>query len=510
MAQERVLKLGICGFPYGGVGASSSEHPDIRHWMWKAMRFAAKDARISEEVWIKDFSDTPITMTRNRAVVEAREAGVDVLVMVDSDMKPDSELGYDPEAKPWFPTSFDFIYKHWDKGPAVVCAPYCGPPPNECVYVFHWATTETDGQNATYKMEMYSRETAATMSGIQPCAAQPTGLIMFDMRAFDLTDPKKLGTGNGWFYYEWNDEYASEKASTEDVTATRDISMHGLLELGYSPIYCNWDSWAGHWKPKCVRKPRVIFADQIGEKYRRAAIRNAQSTKRREYVNFTAEETPERKFTFNTDETHVDNEPEHLGKSEYKIERVGGMYTPAVDLAAIEQIAKDVGSECKYRPLFLEVGSWVGESALALNRGCPEAQITCIDTWEGTDNDVTSIHVKRHGGDAVLEAFKKNTADKPIDFVQAESVSLAKSWAPRATPRDLVFIDANHSYEAVKADIEAWLPVVKPGGVMAFHDYRTSTFPGVTKAIHEAFGEENVNWDGRAAVCWVRKRAETT
>lgn len=37
---------------------------------------------------------------------------------------------------------------------------------------------------------------------------------------------------------------------------------------------------------------------------------------------------------------------------------------------------------------------------------------------------------------------------------------------------DMVFIDGDHSYEAVKRDIHAWVPNVKEGGIIALHDYR--------------------------------------
>jgi len=289
--QERQLTLGVVCFPYGGSGGTSAEVPCLRQWQSRVVLQAMADKRISPNVWLKDFSDTPITMTRNRAVKEARAAGVDVLIMVDSDMKPDCEKG-SPE---FFPTSFDFLHKHYDKGPSVICAPYCGPPPDECVYVFRWHQHGNNKNDLYWKLEMYGREEAALMKGIQSCAAQPTGLIMFDMRAFDLTDPQKtydalLKKGKsvgeaqrlaqGWFYYEWGDVHASEKASTEDVTATRDISMAGILELGYSPIYCNWDCWAGHWKPKCVTKPQIIYADQVNEKYREAVMRSVNMGER--------------------------------------------------------------------------------------------------------------------------------------------------------------------------------------------------------------------------------------
>ena len=38
---------------------------------------------------------------------------------------------------------------------------------------------------------------------------------------------------------------------------------------------------------------------------------------------------------------------------------------------------------------------------------------------------------------------------------------------------DFCYIDADHRYEAVKRDIEMWLPKVKHGGVICGHDYVT-------------------------------------
>jgi hypothetical protein len=51
---------------------------------------------------------------------------------------------------------------------------------------------------------------------------------------------------------------------------------------------------------------------------------------------------------------------------------------------------------------------------------------------------------------------------------------------------DFVFVDAAHSYEAVKADIAVWQPKVRTGGWFGGHDYHPS-HPGVVKAVDEAF-----------------------
>lgn len=261
------FNVGFCTFSYGGNGGISSEVPDIREWMTPLVADLSRDERVGlVRIW--NLADTPITMTRNRAVLMAREYEIDVLVMVDSDMKPDLYAG-DDDAKPFFHSSFEFLVNHYSKGPCVIGAPYCGPPPHECVYVFEWRNMRTQNANPDFQLKMYERSTACKMSGIQPCAALPTGLIMYDMRAFDLTEPQ-TDADKPWFYYEFSSKYQTEKASTEDVTMTRDLSLVGTEKLGYNPVYCNWDAWAGHWKPICVGKPQFIEAKDISAKLKQS------------------------------------------------------------------------------------------------------------------------------------------------------------------------------------------------------------------------------------------------
>lgn len=509
--QQRQLRLGIVGFPYSGSGGGNAETSDIRNWMLPTILKAKADPRIEPDIWHQDYNDTPITMMRNRAVVEARRAGVDVLIMVDADMRPDCELGYDPEALPFFETSFDFIYSRWDKGPHVVCAPYCGPPPEENVYVFYWRTSESFGQNVAASIEMYSREHAATMRGIQPCAAQPTGLIMWDMRAFDLTDPKPhyddliakglshqeaVDSTKGWFYYESGDIYHATKDSTEDVTATRDISLVGLTRLGYSPIYCNWDAWAGHHKAKVVRKPRVVFADSINQKYQHAVLAAQKQRVRQTHIELDLPKPVK---------PVIDQTPRGMKPD---IVRIGDMHTPKADLEALRDIAAMVSQETPDdRPMIVEVGSWVGESALAIAEGAPNAVIDCVDTWEGSPSDRTSELAKDNSTKLLIAAFDKNTEGKSIYRYRGESVDMASEWS-RVKPH-YIHIDAEHTYDAVMADIKAWWPHLRDGGVMSFHDHMAAGFPDVAAAVQDCFGK-NVTHIPGTTVAWVRKNDETT
>ena len=95
---------------------------------------------------------------------------------------------------------------------------------------------------------------------------------------------------------------------------------------------------------------------------------------------------------------------------------------------------------------------------------------------------------------ADLEALLDEDVDwaiyGPIDLSNAISTTMTfyirgQSEGTPANPIDFVFIDGDHSYDACRADIEAWTPFVKPGGVIAFHDFG-SRADGVTRAIFEA------------------------
>lgn len=292
------LTAALVSFPYGGNGGAAKTHPATSQWIRKCLIEGMHDSRISEivECLPTKYCDTPITMTRNAAIYDALNNGIDVLIMVDSDMWPDCE----PDGKSFFATSFDFLYHHYEKGPCVIGAPYCGPPPNECVYVFRWTDLESRHPNCRGRLEMYSRDHASQLTGITNCGALPTGVTMFDTRVFRLTEPKrcndadvikqlkageitddealKLLRQHSWCYYQYTDSFERHKSSTEDVTLTRDLSMAGLRILGYNPLYCNWDAWAGHSKEKIVRKPEHWDVKDISAQMRKTIVNGLSHT----------------------------------------------------------------------------------------------------------------------------------------------------------------------------------------------------------------------------------------
>lgn len=277
-------KIMVAQFPYDGTA-----HTDATDWVAQTIVQMHDDPRLRGGVMRWKLADTPITMSRNRCLAAAQEAGVDYVLMVDSDMKPDLDV---PGAKPFWPTAWEFMQSH--AGPCVIAAPYCGKPPHENVFIFRWENLQSDNPNADFQLKMYSRHEGARATGIERVAALPTGLMLIDMRAVNkllASKPKpeavleaykagripadvaiaKIKQEEAAFYYEWTDNRQTHKASTEDVTFSRDLSMLNI------PLYVTWDCWAGHHKDKVVSKPSLIDGGDVQEQFLEAARREIRT-----------------------------------------------------------------------------------------------------------------------------------------------------------------------------------------------------------------------------------------
>ena len=123
----------------------------------------------------------------------------------------------------------------------------------------------------------------------------------------------------------------------------------------------------------------------------------------------------------------------------------------------------------------VEIGSWKGRSTHAILSGC-KGKVTAIDTFKGSPGEEAHKGVKN-----LYKDFMKNVGHfKHLKVIKSDSLKAAKKFKGKA---DMVFIDGGHTYESVKADIEAWLP--KTTKLICGHDFQWS---GVQKAVTEKFG----------------------
>jgi predicted O-methyltransferase YrrM len=156
------------------------------------------------------------------------------------------------------------------------------------------------------------------------------------------------------------------------------------------------------------------------------------------------------------------------------------------------QLASDLPANAQV----VEVGSWMGASTCFIAGGLKgsSAKIFAVDNFQGLstcgeDAAWYNRHFRELGANSTLDIFRKNFADlgfsSRAEPIVSDSLAAAQTLESKRGTIDFIFIDGDHSYDACKADIQAWAPFVKRGGVIAFHDFG-SRADGVTRAIFEA------------------------
>lgn len=134
----------------------------------------------------------------------------------------------------------------------------------------------------------------------------------------------------------------------------------------------------------------------------------------------------------------------------------------------------------------VEIGCLRGRSAYALLTACP-GDVYCIDPWDDDDRNSLPAFVEACGHFKNLHALQWRS---PAAAVLFDSV-------------EMTFIDGDHDYEAVLADIDAWLP--KTTVLICGHDWANADggFEGVERACRDHFGSEIENPTGNIWAVWL-------
>ncbi|MGA2566813.1 MAG: class I SAM-dependent methyltransferase [Pseudolabrys sp.] len=87
--------------------------------------------------------------------------------------------------------------------------------------------------------------------------------------------------------------------------------------------------------------------------------------------------------------------------------------------------------------------------------------------------------------------------------VQLQGDSATFDWSPYLGWAGLAFVDGSHAYDYARKDSETAMRLVRPGGIVLWHDY--GVWPGVTQALDELEAARRrglVNVRGSSLVFW--------
>src|SRR5260370_4457258 len=134
-----------------------------------------------------------------------------------------------------------------------------------------------------------------------------------------------------------------------------------------------------------------------------------------------------------------------------------------------------------------EVGCYRGEATRIFLRKA--AHLTAVDPWKDyvENNPGGGAGPMPHMADEERE-FDAVVADHPDHVTKRKGTSVDVAASVPDASLDLVYLDGNHEYDEISADVQAWVPKVKPGGLIAGHDYDMQR-SGVIRAVLELLGE---------------------
>ena len=155
--------------------------------------------------------------------------------------------------------------------------------------------------------------------------------------------------------------------------------------------------------------------------------------------------------------------------------------------------------------IFVEVGCWFGKSI------CFAAEYSklidkdivffAVDNFLGTTTEPSQKQIIKENGGSIYLPFLKNiglagVSDRVLPLT-CNSVVAAKHIKDGTV--GFCLIDATHEFKDVVQDIKAWRPKIKPGGILAGHDWHLQT---VRNAVKEFWGDVEVDAKQN---CWMKR-----
>jgi hypothetical protein len=154
-------------------------------------------------------------------------------------------------------------------------------------------------------------------------------------------------------------------------------------------------------------------------------------------------------------------------------------------VAEIEALSKIVNM-LPDNPFVFNLGAGAGTSGLTIYLSRDDVSLFTVDI--NLENPLGCLYAERNA----CQEFGIPWPNPRWHQVLGTSHEIAELWAGGGKQPDLVFVDNCHEWDCIYNDIRLWKPLIKPGGIMAFHDYggvlignSDQTWPDVKRAVNQ-------------------------
>jgi hypothetical protein len=145
----------------------------------------------------------------------------------------------------------------------------------------------------------------------------------------------------------------------------------------------------------------------------------------------------------------------------------------------------------------VEIGVQRGDFSAQILEIVKPRRLHLVDCWqyqndEVYDNDSANVsdNIQSEYMQIVIDRFKKQIGESRIIIHHQFSDIVVEEFSDNYF--DWIYIDANHSYDAVKKDLQLYYPKVKNGGLICGDDYIDYGYYGVIAAVNDFVSENHL------------------
>lgn len=135
---------------------------------------------------------------------------------------------------------------------------------------------------------------------------------------------------------------------------------------------------------------------------------------------------------------------------------------------------------------YIEIGSWQGRSTVALANAVVPAVVHAVDTWQGSNGEISEYLA---GVRDVYGEFLHNVETLTAGNVQPHRMCWREFFKSHDGRVRFCFIDAEHTYEQVRDNLIAVLPLMVPAGLICGDDIHHTP---VRDAVIDVLGADSV------------------